>query len=315
MGSVHFVGIDALNDESRRSGFGFVQLGHGPAEARYRLSSLPRVHFSVSSFSQWMVGRGAPPPGVCLVAVRPGDPASVSPEGFALSEDCDYVAPGREFIRTLPAGRELVAVAVEHAALEQAAEARLGVSLSRIARHGVFSTRGAAARAALHAAVLRLAGEAHRLHVEAPHDDAQARRIESETFDALLDAALPDAHLRDRPDRQRLARRAAFRLHDAAESPATLAEVAAGLQTTLRTLETGFRETFGVSPRHFRHCVRMQRARDELRIARDGATVGAIATRHGLLHLGRFSVDYRKTFGESPAETLRRERAGRRLSA
>jgi len=36
------------------------------------------------------------------------------------------------------------------------------------------------------------------------------------------------------------------------------------------------------------------------------ATVTQLATDHGFWELGRFSVSYRRLFGESPSETLRR---------
>lgn len=36
------------------------------------------------------------------------------------------------------------------------------------------------------------------------------------------------------------------------------------------------------------------------------STVTAIATEHGFDELGRFSVQYRKLFGEPPSQTLRR---------
>jgi AraC-like DNA-binding protein len=50
----------------------------------------------------------------------------------------------------------------------------------------------------------------------------------------------------------------------------------------------------------------------ELRRAVPEDTVGQIAMRNGLVHLGRFSVSFRKVFGESPSETIR---AGRRRAA
>jgi AraC-like DNA-binding protein len=49
-----------------------------------------------------------------------------------------------------------------------------------------------------------------------------------------------------------------------------------------------------------------------LRRAVPEETVGQIAMRNGLVHLGRFSVSYRKVFGESPSETIR---AARRRAA
>ena len=38
-------------------------------------------------------------------------------------------------------------------------------------------------------------------------------------------------------------------------------------------------------------------------------TVTEIATALGFVELGRFSVEYRKAFGESPSETLRQDSA------
>lgn len=45
-------------------------------------------------------------------------------------------------------------------------------------------------------------------------------------------------------------------------------------------------------------------ASDLLRGA-DGLTVADVAMRWGLMHTGRFAAAYRRTYGESPSETLR----------
>ncbi len=51
---------------------------------------------------------------------------------------------------------------------------------------------------------------------------------------------------------------------------------------------------------------RLEMVRGQLLTARDeGKTVTGIAIEHNFFHLGQFSVDYRKIFGESPSETLR----------
>ncbi|MCG8591598.1 MAG: helix-turn-helix transcriptional regulator [Proteobacteria bacterium] len=73
-----------------------------------------------------------------------------------------------------------------------------------------------------------------------------------------------------------------------------------------RTLEASFREEFGVTPVRYLRVRRMNEARRELVTTAPGTgTVTAIATRHGFDELGRFSVEYRQLFGESPRETLR----------
>jgi transcriptional regulator GlxA family with amidase domain len=49
--------------------------------------------------------------------------------------------------------------------------------------------------------------------------------------------------------------------------------------------------------------------REELLRSDMDANVTTIAMRHGFVHLGRFSTQYRAAFGEGPSATLRRGRA------
>jgi AraC-like DNA-binding protein len=83
---------------------------------------------------------------------------------------------------------------------------------------------------------------------------------------------------------------------------ASLAEVA-GISGS--ALEKAFRRHRGESPMKMLRRIRLERARESLRSAPSDATVTRIATAFGFTHLGRFSVEYRKRFGESPSDTLR----------
>jgi AraC-like DNA-binding protein len=42
--------------------------------------------------------------------------------------------------------------------------------------------------------------------------------------------------------------------------------------------------------------------------AQPGENVTVLAMGFGFTHMGRFAVEYRQRFGESPSETLRRQR-------
>jgi transcriptional regulator GlxA family with amidase domain len=53
---------------------------------------------------------------------------------------------------------------------------------------------------------------------------------------------------------------------------------------------------------------RFQQAREALRRAPPETSVTDIAMTWGFSHMGRFSVEYRKRFGESPSDTLKRRR-------
>ena len=91
-----------------------------------------------------------------------------------------------------------------------------------------------------------------------------------------------------------------------AERPIGLADLIAVAGVPGRTLTRHFRDTFGLSPMAYLRKVRFARARRDLLRAAPGETVADIAWRWGFRHMGRFSVDYRRQFGEAPSTTLRR---------
>lgn len=100
---------------------------------------------------------------------------------------------------------------------------------------------------------------------------------------------------------------AARLVEERAHEHLTTEQLAAAVCVSVRSLQRGFRSTFGMSPTEFLRSTRLRRARADL-LASDPASssVTAVATRWGFLHLGRFSQAYRQAFGESPSETLRR---------
>ena len=82
-----------------------------------------------------------------------------------------------------------------------------------------------------------------------------------------------------------------------------------------RTLRKAFHRVHGIPPcRHLR-MLRLSNARRAL-LSADGtlAKVTEIAMSFGFAELGRFSVEYKKAFGESPSQTLYRTPQARRLS-
>lgn len=84
------------------------------------------------------------------------------------------------------------------------------------------------------------------------------------------------------------------------------------LEVSERTLRKAFHRIRGLPPcRHFR-ILRLSQARRALLVADcKRVTVTEIATGCGFLELGRFSVEYRKVFGESPSQTLYSAATGR----
>ena len=90
------------------------------------------------------------------------------------------------------------------------------------------------------------------------------------------------------------------------DDPVTPQDLARRAGVSVRSLFHGFQRHRGVSPMKLLRDLRMHRVRDELLLAPRGVTVTDIALRWGFVHLGRFAVEYRHTFGESPSRTLGR---------
>jgi AraC-like DNA-binding protein len=93
--------------------------------------------------------------------------------------------------------------------------------------------------------------------------------------------------------------------------PLYLAEICAATGVSERTLRVCCHDHLGIGPMQYLRLRRMHLARHALLLAEPtGATVTEIATDFGFCELGRFSVEYRALFGESPSTSLHRPPGG-----
>ena len=90
------------------------------------------------------------------------------------------------------------------------------------------------------------------------------------------------------------------------DEPISLTDLAELTEVSVRSIHNAFRAFRGYSPIAFLKSVRIARARERLLTAGPEETVTSVALECGFGHFGRFSADYRKRYGESPSETLRR---------
>lgn len=106
-----------------------------------------------------------------------------------------------------------------------------------------------------------------------------------------------------------IARRGEDWMRGQLEQPLSVAALCRHCGCSRRSVEYAYRRVFGMGPAAYFRSLRLHRAHERLR-KHDAAdtTVTRIATDLGFEQLGRFSVEYRKTFGESPRDSLRRSR-------
>jgi AraC-like DNA-binding protein len=90
------------------------------------------------------------------------------------------------------------------------------------------------------------------------------------------------------------------------DSPITVADITAASGIAGRTLFKHFEQFHGISPMQYLRNARFAKVREALARAQPGESITEIAMSWGFSHMGRFSVEYRKRFGERPSESLRR---------
>lgn len=114
---------------------------------------------------------------------------------------------------------------------------------------------------------------------------------------AVLGTRLLPLHVR-----AELFRKARCAIHDTLDI-VSVARLQKQLGISRRTLEYAFHEATGMSPRAYIAAVRLDTIRRTIKTS--GDSIGDIAARNGVWHLGRFASQYRNAFGELPSQTRR----------
>jgi len=153
----------------------------------------------------------------------------------------------------------------------------------------------------------RLAAEAH----PGPLQTQEARRgLEQSIVTALVTALAthngsPSRSAQTTINRTSVIARAEDYLEAHLDEPVYLADLCTATGVSARALHLIFRQFYNVSPMRYLKIRRLNQARRALRLAESHrATVTQVAARFGFWEMGRFAVEYRRMFGETPSQTL-----------
>ena len=89
----------------------------------------------------------------------------------------------------------------------------------------------------------------------------------------------------------------------------TLTGLASACGVPERTLLRQFQQFVGLTPLSYLRRLRLNAAKSELASTQNSDAISDIAMRCGFSHLGRFAIEYRRLFGETPSTTKQRVRA------
>ncbi len=299
--------VDAVSALAARQDVRIEQLGRGKMRSSYALLTTRNMHVAESVHTVGAIAQGAAGKGLCIVRVPGEDGPERSTYGRCADDDCVLVRSGQDYVLSSRRPFRALAVVLPQSRLEQAADETWGVPLRVLAPGYRLGLANPGVRRRLHRALRALLSPDD----ESPGVPRLQRKTESETEDAVIDQLLRSARprpVRRDPGRFATARRAEEMIREGLQDDLSISRCASQLGTTLRTLELGFQDLYGTSLRAYRHALRLNAVRHDL-LRPDGEdSVGTVAVRWGLLHLGRFSTDYRRMFGESPSETRRAAR-------
>jgi AraC-like DNA-binding protein len=86
----------------------------------------------------------------------------------------------------------------------------------------------------------------------------------------------------------------------------SVAEIASSVGTSMRTLQSGFRQAYGKTPAEYLRSARVQALHDLLVSAEPSQSVTGLMENLGIVNFGRYAAYYRQVIGETPSTTLKR---------
>lgn len=144
---------------------------------------------------------------------------------------------------------------------------------------------------------------------ESPSSAALAEQLFDACTDVMVTAQTLDAYCPTLNRRQRIARRAEAYLRAHVDQSVRMQELCKAVGASQRSLEYAFHDVYRMGAMAYMRTMRLNEVRRALvHAAATGETVTRVAMDWGFWHLGEFAGSYKRLFGESPAETLRRGR-------
>lgn len=253
---------------------------------------------------------GITPANLCTLSYCTPDPRFRFSELGASEADTVFFMPEHtEFDIYVPAGAQTAYVSFNQEEFLSGARALNPAQWERTPQQlQQFQT---AQQAALKGAINLWVNTAATLNgPHAPVDASLMRRLLLQSILQVATASKPDDARPSPIERSRalhICRMARAFVDDslAVDIVPTIVDICTSVGVSERSLQYAFRAYVDMSPLTYLRLCRLNRVRATLRAsAPQTTTVTAAAMRFGFLHLGRFALDYRQVFDESPSATL-----------
>lgn len=285
----------------------FLQLASAPVDSRLMRITLDSVVLMRGWESTAYLTRSASPPGTSTLLFLLQPAGTELWRGHSMNQDAllFYQSGGMEHVGRSGGGGIWASLHFQERVFADAVLAMRG-EISHPS-HGCFRVPHPDAMGGLRSAVQHvflMAESAPQLFGTA----SVRRSVEESILTAAIAALDPPRELKA-PDgalvsHQRVVSRAEEALAASINEPIYVQDLCNAAGVSERTLRNAFQSLYHVSPIRLLHLRRLHQVRAALRSDAQ-ASVTQVALRFGFVNLGRFAVEYRQLFGESPSHTRR----------
>ncbi|MDA9982033.1 helix-turn-helix domain-containing protein [Gammaproteobacteria bacterium] len=281
-----------------------AQLSGGEFEGRLQRVALEGSTFDSGLFNQHVCGAGTMAADAYTFVFLPAHADSGHLNKSPLVNGVWVYRPGDEIYGTIPAEFRWFTFGARQTMIEERLET-VGVDPSILRKFG-------AGPLATRTDLKHLQGTIQRVYCDSqvPGDIGDADIVEEKLAFAFIDAVgeTPSRHSEFR-NQHPVLKRATDMLHTFVDRPITTTILCQHLRCSRRQIETEFKSSYGMGPIAYHRRLRLNEARRRLLVEElSHGAISVAAQDSGFTHLGRFSVDYKLLFGESPRQTLQRSR-------
>ena len=306
----HFQDYDDFAQSIRGWGVDFRQLKPGRSPASLQQFGVPDLLVTRFNMSQAYDQRGSTPNKMLTIGfLEEAAGMAQTPEGIISVENVWCFSSGREFECTNQADFRAFGLSVSEALIDEVADTcELRDIHSSLGSNQVVRCRQRADLDRIRQQLATISRILRNSSNDQPTMLAPKHDLVRELLE-ILAGPQEITSLKMTTRKQLVLRRALDFLDANPGSPITVHQLAKETGAGIRTLEYVFRDYYGVTPKAYLSARRLSGARRELQWQEIESTlVSDVAHRWGFWHLGRFSADYKRFFGELPSETLDKNR-------
>jgi AraC family transcriptional regulator, ethanolamine operon transcriptional activator len=280
----------------------FIQPEPGELEIRFQSTAVGRCHVYQSSSNIPMICTGSRTPDVVTISPINAMCERGKYRGKQLKADQVLVMdPGGDAFQQIAANHQQTAVSIPVELLDRIARAEYGFEEGSHWKWRVATPTHRQSTILCQTIDSIVSGQAHDF-IGANAEVRLAEMIFAMVRDRSQASPEPSRHL----NRRVIVRNAEEFIRADLCNPPSILELCEFTGAGRRELFYAFDELIGLSPIAYLKAARLQEARKRIMASDQQHCVQLVARNLNFSHLGQFSIDYAKHFGESPSQTCKR---------